>query len=82
MATWFRYGIKDSIVAAAVVADDDHDDYDGGRGDRERAQIASLRLHVTHIPTAHATHTCDRTNPAGAKRRGGTKGDRGLLEGG
>lgn len=69
MTTWFGYGIKDSIVV-------DNDYYD--HGDHERAQIASLRLHVTYIPTAHATHTCDHTKQQG----GPEKRDRGLLEGG
>lgn len=73
MTTWFGYGIKDSIV----VDNDDYDD-DDDHGDRERAQIASLRLHVTHMPTAHATNTCDRTKQQG----GPEKRDRGLLGGG
>lgn len=73
MATWFGYGIKDSIVVDSDDYDDDYDDhYDGDHGDRERAQIASLRLHVTHMPTAYATRATARSGRRAQRR--GTRG--------
>lgn len=69
MATWFGYGIKDSIVVDSDDYDDDDDHYDG---DRERAQIASLRLHVTHMPTAYATRATARSGRRAQRR--GTRG--------
>lgn len=53
MTTWSGCSIKDSVVVVVVV--DDNDDYDNG--DCGRAQIASLRLHATHMPIARTTYT-------------------------